>query len=131
MLSKPVNGWTDITIGDWTQRASYLTNPAIDILKSICEVLKTKGPSTCFFDAEGWNYYILFDSDETYAIVDKDNIYTAKFDIDIKKIAAEVKDDIKNNIGVWMKWEPESTKIEQLNIGKQLQTYIEYIENNI
>lgn len=106
MLSKPKHGWCDITIGDFTDRASYLTPVHLDILKSLCNLCQTHKPQTVFVDAEGWEYYIVFDCYSTFVILckeEKPEVF--EFDIYYKKLAKEVINDIRDNLDDWADWE--------------------------
>lgn len=72
MLSKPEHGWADITIGDWSDRCSYLDDVPIALLSEISCVLETHCPRVLKFDAEGWEYLIVFDDYETHIICRSD-----------------------------------------------------------
>lgn len=44
MLSKPQFGWTDITIGDWTGKLSYIDDVPVVLLNAFYNVLAIKNP---------------------------------------------------------------------------------------
>lgn len=113
MLSRPESGWCDITIGDFCSRASYLTNVPMDILKALNG---TGTPCVCF-DAEGWEFYIIFDWCETLIIGygdpfgQSDEYCVKHFSITKEEIARQVYYDISENLDEWARWEP-STRVE-------------------
>ena len=81
MLSKPKYGWADITIGDWSDRCSYLTDVPFQLLEAMCRSCKNHEPVAAKFDAEGWEYTIIFDWLETHIIIEKDG-----FELNTKEI---------------------------------------------
>ena len=52
MLTKPKHGWTNLQIGDFTERVSYLTDISNDCLDAFIYALHTGNPAVIFFDAE-------------------------------------------------------------------------------
>lgn len=44
MLSKPQFGWTDITIGDWTGKLSYIDDVPIILLNAFYNVFSNQNP---------------------------------------------------------------------------------------
>lgn len=110
MLSRPESGWCDITVGDFCSRASYLTNVPMDILKALNG---TGTPCVCF-DAEGWEFFVIFSWQETLVIGygepfgQSDGYCVKSFDITKKEIAKQVYNDISGNIDAWAKWEPRA-----------------------
>lgn len=109
MLSVPKHGWVNITIGDWTDRASYLTDVHLDILDALILHFENYVPACAKCDAEGWEYIIVFDHTETHIITDKaesDDIshkYMV-FNIPVRALAEEVYSDILANIRDWSEW---------------------------
>lgn len=53
MLAKPSYGWSDLKIGNFTSRVSYLTDVPVDLLKASLASLKYDVPLAASFDAEG------------------------------------------------------------------------------
>ena len=68
MLENPSCGWVKIHLGDFCDRASYLTDVIYDILEALIHVLNRKGSASVYFDAEGWEWYIVFTWYETFII---------------------------------------------------------------
>ena len=104
MLSTPYCGWTEITIGKWHDRASYLTDVPYDILKAIINTLKTGHASCVECDAEGWDYIIVFNTFDTHIITSRDGYELSSIDINIKNLAKEVYNDIHSNLNNWSDW---------------------------
>jgi hypothetical protein len=106
MLSKPRYGWTNVTIGDFSERASYLTDVPIQCLQSFVSMLKYKLPFAVNFDAEGWEYVVVITDFEAHILSNKcDNGHFYKW-IDIRKedLAKELISDIENHFDCWVDW---------------------------
>ena len=111
MISKPQNGWVDITIGDWTDRASYLTDVQNDFLDCITKVMTTHLPNCFYCDAEGWEYIIVISENAISIIREKDTFdyYTYEFyenNVLLKDVAKTIVNDIESNLNEWRTWEP-------------------------
>ena len=68
MLKTPKYGWSEITIGDWHDRCSYLDDVPYRLLEAVDYTNRCGRPSSVKFDAEGWDYIIVFDQFETHII---------------------------------------------------------------
>lgn len=68
MFTNPNSGWTTVTLGDFTDRASYLTNVPNDLIHALIYGIETYSPTSVQFDAEGWDYTITFRPLETYVV---------------------------------------------------------------
>lgn len=103
MLSKPQFGWTDITIGDWTGKLSYIDDVPIVLLNAFYNVFNNQKPEVVCFDAEGMNYWIVFDLLDTIIITEDENCqYSVSHqDIDIKELSLELCNDIHTNLEEW------------------------------
>lgn len=127
MLKAPYAGWTTIKIGDWSDRASYLTDVPMDILDAFINSYNYWQPAVIKFDAEGWEYTVVIDDYETYIIDylhNDEGDYLDSFEanptltiIKVKKknLAKEVLNDIKSNFNSWVEWcsddgDPEEIK---------------------
>lgn len=106
MLSSPQYGWSNITIGDWSDRCSYLDDVPFDLLRSIWNVQATSLPYAVSFDAEGWQYIIVFDEYETHIITSKESSENQYINVkaDIDSLASELIDDIRKSIDKWASW---------------------------
>ena len=74
MLSKPEYGWSNITIRDWSDRCSYIDDIPVMLLDAIYQQLCNNTIQAVGFDAEGYEYIIIFDKFYTHIITYKDNI---------------------------------------------------------
>ena len=125
MLENPSCGWVKIHLGDFCDRASYLTDVIYDILEALIHVLNRKGSASVYFDAEGWEWYIVFTWYETFIIdypyrtneeyinsVD-DNPELTVIDMHIEDIAKEVIKDFEKDYDEWIHWLPEDESEER------------------
>ena len=64
MLSTPKYGWSTITIGNWSDRCSYIDDVPFMLLSAVDEVIRTRTTYSVKFDAEGYEYIIVFDEFE-------------------------------------------------------------------
>lgn len=117
MLSKPKYGWADITIGDWSDRCSYLTDVPFQLLEAMCRSCKNHEPVAAKFDAEGWEYTIIFDWLETHIITEKDGFELKTVEINRDDLAKELVEDIRANVNEWASWDDygDMTKEERFN----------------
>lgn len=106
MLSSPQHGWSNITIGNWSDRCSYLDDVPFDLLRSIWNVQATSLPYAVSFDAEGWQYIIVFDEYETHIITNKESSENKYINVkvDIDSLAKELIGDIRKSIDEWASW---------------------------
>ena len=133
MLSVPQYGWVDISIEDWKDRASYLTDVPHDLLDKFNNMFEKHGsPVAVGFDAEGWEYIIVFDWYTTYIIESKDTEKLYVFDKCFIEFAEEVYDDISSHIVEWSNWDynVESEEI-RLNEEKVLKEKLNKLRMNI
>lgn len=105
MLSTPKSGWVEISLGDWNDRASYLTDVHLDILDSLIALLKKRKSIAVYCDAEGWEYYIIFEWFNSYVITLEEDATLKIIDREIIDIAKEVYKDISNSIDAWANWD--------------------------
>jgi hypothetical protein len=116
MLINPDAGWVQIRIGEFEERASYLTDVPIDILEAFIELYKHHKPVAIKFDAEGWEYIIVIDHYQTH-IIDytyrTDDEYLNSEDekqvlitVEINKndLAKEFISDIERDYDKWVRW---------------------------
>ena len=118
MLENPKHGWVKIHLGDFCDRASYLTDVIDDILEALIHVLNREGSASVYFDAEGWEWYIVFTwyetfiidypyrTDEEYMNSVDDKPELTVIDMRIEDIAKEVIKDFEKDYNEWVHWLP-------------------------
>lgn len=115
MLSKPKNGWTNITIyGEsssdiWQERMSDLTDVPMDFLDAMIFILRNRKSACVDCDAEGWENTIIFGCDTIHIIKDDAEFeyFTYPFwkaGLTIVNIAEEIYRDIYDNRPEWYNW---------------------------
>lgn len=125
MLETPKHGWSKITIGDWSDRCSYLDDVPFKLLKAIKKLYKEHEPVSISFDAERWDYIIIFDRFYTHIISDSvDDFGEAAFkyrSIEINKdeIAKELISDIRKDIDGWSNWLSYWDMSEEMILGRK------------
>ena len=113
MLTKPKHGWTNLHIGDFSERASYLTDIPNDCLDAFIYALQNGNPAVVFFDAEGWDFHLVASYYQSYVIVDKDEAKLYAFDKTINDLTKELYEDISNNFDDWLDWDMYDTVEER------------------
>lgn len=111
MFSIPKHGWVTLTINDWSDRASYLTDVPQDILEGCIAFLKNPArPVSVSFDAEGWEYILIIDHYNTYVIESKDEEKLYHFERSGIKLIEEIYKDISDNLYDWSLWSFDSDR---------------------
>lgn len=126
MLVNPQHGWVTVEIGDWSDRASYLTNVPIDALDAFINSYNHRQPATIKFDAEGWEYIVVIDDWETYIIEDlyrysKNLLNSPSADpiltivkVNKRELAKELVNDIQSHFYEWVNWRSDDGDTEEL-----------------
>lgn len=106
MLEKPIGGWTRITLGEWSDRASYLDDVPMMLLDGF--IKRQHGSFLLEFDAEGWDYFIIFDWAGAYIIDEHPTGVPTLYVANIRRedLAKELVDDIESDFYGWLHWEP-------------------------
>lgn len=109
MISNPEHGWCDIQIGNWSGKLSDIDDAPVVLLNAFYNVLAIKKPEVVCFDAEGMNYWIVFDLSDTIIITEDENCqYSVSHqDINIKELSLELCNDIRSNLYEWAHWTAE------------------------
>jgi len=113
MFTKPKNGWVNLEIGDFRERASYLTDIPNDCLDTFIFALQNNIPASVYFDAEGWDYYLISSFYRTFIIINKEKPELFTFEKDYEEIAKELIIDFEENIDEWVNWECWHGKSEE------------------
>lgn len=105
MLDKPRDGWSHITIGEWSERCSYIDDVPFMLLEALEQSCRTDKPVAVQFDAEGFEYIIVFDWLETHIISDKDGHWTyTTITADRDVLAHQLIVDILADLEDWAAW---------------------------
>lgn len=68
MIGKPKFGWSHIHIADWEERLSYLDDVPFELLKALIDGCKNHRPVCVKFDAEGYEYILVFEWHNVYVL---------------------------------------------------------------
>ena len=133
MLSTPEHGWSNITIGDWSDRCSYLDDVPYLLVDALESVYRTYQPRCVKLDAEGWEYIIVFDGFETHIISDNcDTGFLYKtITCKARDLAAELIADIRNDFDGWAKWPPNVEEDEIKERKADLLVFCDIFEKRI
>ena len=106
MLRTPKYGWSKITIVDWEDRCSDLDDVPYRLLEAVDYTNRTHMPSSVKFDAEGWDYIIVFDMYETHIITcDKNGEWQYNtIEIFLRDLIVELLADIRKDLNAWSEW---------------------------
>lgn len=105
MLDTPRHGWSTVKIGGWSEKCSYLEDVPFLLLESLEKACRTGNPAAAKFDAEGYDYIIVFDEHETHIITETDTGYELKtVETTPGELARELVADIRNDISGWSRW---------------------------
>lgn len=105
MFTKPKNGWTSLKLGNFEDRASYMTDVPNDCLDAFIQALEYYDPCTIYFDAEGWDYFLIIHHSQSY-IVHCKNETPEVFVIDLtnEQLAQKLIDNIELYLDEWAGW---------------------------
>lgn len=104
MFSEPKNGWVDINIGEWSNYASYLTNPHYDFFDAFENILGSRRQSCVYMDAEGHEFIVVLDYNCVYIIMIEETESLKVIQKDIVELAEEFYNDVKRDIEAWVHW---------------------------
>lgn len=127
MINKTGHGWAKVTIGDFCDYASYITDVPNEILDALINLFKTNCPQCVYFDGEGSDFYVVFDKWEVFVIDTFRKLTYVELDIG-QKIFNEILDDIKNNIDIWAEWNPSADDLSESEISEERDNLFRKIE---
>lgn len=115
-------GWTDITIGDWTGKLSYIDDVPVILLDAFINVLSNQKPEVVYFDGEGVNYWIVFDLSDTIIITEDENCQYSvnRQDVGVRKLGIQMMANITDNIKAWTDWAVDDNNAEDCEGRKEL-----------
>lgn len=101
MLDAPKLGWSKIHIGAWSDRCSYLDDVPMKLLEAFVRCFRESEPQSVRFDAEGYEYILVFDTYQTCVITSKDGNELTVLDVDYRTLAAKCITDIRRDLDAW------------------------------
>lgn len=101
MLDAPKLGWSKIHIGAWSDRRSYLDDVPMKLLEAFVRCFRESEPQSVRFDAEGYEYILVFDTYQTCVITSKDGNELTVLDVDYRTLVAECITDIRRDLDAW------------------------------
>ena len=104
MFSKPRYGWSDVSLGNFKGRCSYLTDVPVDILNAFINAIKYDLPASVFFEEEGSEFILVSSLYNTYIISDRKETKLYQSEVSIFELAKEVISDIDTNLDEWIDW---------------------------
>ena len=132
MLLKPKYGWSRLEIGNWSDRISYLDDAAFMLLETIIKSYEEPAIQSVEFDAEGYEWTLVFDGEKVTVITEKDETEITNLDISRTDIAKGIIDDIRHDVRDWVNfvyWDLDEAaqkerEDELLTLCKQLEKLI-------
>lgn len=133
MIETPRYGWSKITIGDWSDRCSYIDDVPFKLLETIESAVRIRRPFSVKFDAEGWDYIIIFDVYETHVVsYDFNGEYKYKtIEISLTDIAKDLIADIRKDLDAWSQWGFDISEDEISERKKDLSVLCKMIERRL
>lgn len=122
MLSKPLFGWADITIGDWTGKLSYIDDVPTVLLNAFYNVFSNQKPEVTCFDAEGTNYWIVFDLLDTIIITEDENCQysVSRQNVGVRELGMQMWNDIYWELKDWVYWVIDDNNAKDYEERKEL-----------
>lgn len=122
MLSKPKFGWTDITIGDWTGKLSYIDDVPVVLLNAFYNVFSNQKPEVVCFDAEGINYLIVLDLSDTIIITEDENCQysVCRQNVGVRVLGMQMWNDIYRELTDWAYWAIDDNNAKDYDERKEL-----------
>ena len=132
MLLKPKYGWSRLEIGNWSDRISYLDDAAFMLLETIIKSYEEPAIQSVEFDAEGYEWKLVFDGEKVTVITEKDETEITNLDVSRTDIAKGIIDDIRHDVRDWVNfvyWDLDEAaqkerEDELLTLCKQLEKLI-------
>jgi len=122
MLTKPLHGWTHLNFGNFSERASYLTDVPNDCLDAFIYALQTNNPAVVYFDAERYEFHLIASYYESYIIRDREDnkVDTYIIEKDVIELAKELVNDIEKYFDDWLNWECYDDSGEYAEVNREV-----------
>ena len=106
MLKSPECGWSKISIGNWSDRCSYLDDVPVNLVRAIDKTMRKSAPQSVLFDAEGYEYIIVFGCFETHIITENDDGWElTTIETSLRTLAKEIISDVRRDLLGWVEWQ--------------------------
>ena len=105
MLTKPEDGWVNVKLEGFSERASYMTDIPNDCMDAFIYSLQNNLPTVIYFDAEGWDFHLVASWYRSYIVLDKDDVKVFVIKKDLFELAKELYKDINDNLNDWLNWD--------------------------
>lgn len=143
MLSKPIHGWTNFSLGESTYALSYLTNVPVQWLDEAIHGLKTLRPFVVHGFCEPgrmictvsyWNCHIVLEDDERAELSAEDTFWEIAH-ISMPDFCRQLHRDISENMDDWCGWISRHVRSceqrEMQAIRQELQTKLDTLQKLI
>ena len=106
VLAPPEAGWSELHIGDWSDRVSYLDDVPMILLKAFRDYYDRNVHTTpaVTFDAEGWEFTVVFNPGTVHIIEMKDEAELTTIEVNMAALATQLANDILENLDGWTNW---------------------------
>ena len=103
MLTRPEHGWSEVCIGEYRLRVSYIEPVPQMLLTALIGALSTSGTADVTFDAEGWKWRLQSDRVTRLTIMDgAAEMHTVA--VNVRELAQEAISDIRHDLDAWSLW---------------------------
>lgn len=106
MLSKPLHGWTEITIGNFVGHGSYIQDIPVIFLEAFIRALACNTPAEIVVDEEG-SMFTLRSHRSTTISARRAEEEIFFFNIDSVTLAKELLKDLQESWHEWLEWPSE------------------------
>lgn len=113
MFTKPKYGWTNLKLDKYSLRASYLTDVPFDCLDSFIYGIKNNKPICIYFDAEGWDYYLVSNWYNSWIILNKEETELCPIKENIRQLGKMLAENIELYFNEWLEWDYFDDEVER------------------
>ena len=135
MISNPKHGWCKFNLGDFIGYPSYTTNIPLDLLNFFIGYFNGE-TEACWLDEEGGGFTLVVTPYSLFVISEQSNLEEPKLldfsYINVKCLAKELVNDIKNNMYEWCEFSIYDDDEEEIKLNREkLRTKILTLERLI
>lgn len=138
MLSRPLNGWTDFSLGQEVYGLSYLTNVPIEWVNQAIHGLETLEPFAVHGVMEPdrmiclvsyWNCHIIVEDEEREILEATDTTHEIVH-VNMLDFCKMLYNDIWAHVDAWSAWDWDD-KVDTKNVKKQLEEKLNVLKELI